>query len=316
MVAIGVVLPCYRVRRHVGNVVSAIGSEVARIYVVDDACPESSGRWVEENVDDSRVQVLYLPQNRGVGAAMIRGYRQALSDGMEVVVKIDGDGQMDPSLIYRFVRPIVAGEADYTKGNRFYSIERLRQMPWIRLTGNAILSFVSKLATGYWELFDPTNGFTAVHARVLELLPLEKISRRYFFESDMLFRLNTVRALVLDVPMESRYGDEVSNLRIGRSLWEFAWKNSLNTGKRIFYNYFLRGFSLASIELLLGVALMSFGLLYGASEWLESYRSGTEATSGAVMIAALPIILGMQFLLGFIGFDMQSSPRTALHRRL
>ena len=140
---------------------------------------------------------------------------------MSVVVKVDGDGQMDPRLIPSFVYPILRGEADYTKGNRFFDLESVRTMPRFRLLGNAILSFMTKLSSGYWNLFDPTNGFTAIHTDVARHLPFDKISRRYFFETDILFRLNTLRAVVVDVPMEAKYGDEVSNLKISKIVLEF-----------------------------------------------------------------------------------------------
>lgn len=211
-----VVIPCFRVRRHILPLLARMGPEVFRIYVVDDACPEQTGRYVQEEARDPRIRVLHHDANQGVGGAVMTGYRAALQDGADVVVKVDGDGQMDPALIGTFVAPILSGRADYTKGNRFFDIEHVRAMPVARLLGNAALSFMTKLSSGYWHVFDPTNGYTAVHARVLALLPLEKISRRYFFESDMLFRLGTYRAVVADIPMKAVYGDESSQLRIAR----------------------------------------------------------------------------------------------------
>jgi glycosyltransferase involved in cell wall biosynthesis len=315
-VRIAVVIPCYRVRRQVLDVVAAIGPEVETIYVVDDACPEASGDAVEQHVRDSRVRVLRHRENQGVGAATLTGYRAAVRDGAEVIVKIDGDGQMDPALIPRFVRPILAGEADYTKGNRFFSPDRLRTMPPLRVLGNAILSFATKLATGYWDVFDPSNGYTAIHARVAELLPLSKISRRYFFESDMLFRLNTLRAVILDVPMEARYADETSSLRIWRVMGEFTVKNLRNFLKRIVYGYYLRSFNIASVNLLLGLLFLGFGVAYGGYHWYLSAKSGVIASSGTVMVASLPIIVGVQLLLSFLSYDMQGSSRPALHKRL
>lgn len=313
---IAVVVPCYRVRRHVLDVVAAIGPEVETIYVVDDACPEGSGDAVEQHARDARVRVLRHAENRGVGAATLTGYRAAVRDGADVIVKIDGDGQMDPALIPRFVRPILAGEADYTKGNRFFSPDRLRSMPPLRVLGNAVLSFATKLATGYWDVFDPTNGFTAIHARVAELLPLSKISARYFFESDMLFRLNTLRAVIVDVPMEARYGDETSSLRIWRVIGEFAVLNLRNFVKRIVYGYYLRSFNIASVNLLLGLLFLGFGVAYGGYHWYLSATTGAVATSGTVMVASLPIIVGVQLLLSFMSYDMQGSSRPALHKRL
>ena len=222
MPRLAAVIPCYRVGSRVADVLRAIGPEVWRIYCVDDGCPEGSGSAVKQAAaSDPRICLITHEHNQGVGAAVITGYQQALTDGAEIIIKLDGDGQMDPARIPELVDPLVRGEADYVKGNRFFHLEGLKSMPWARLVGNAGLSFLSKLSTGYWNLFDPTNGYTAIHASLLSVLPLEKVSRRYFFESDLLFRLATLRAVVADVPMEARYADEGSCLRPLRALIEF-----------------------------------------------------------------------------------------------
>lgn len=310
---IAVVIPSYRVTRHIVDVILQIPPEVWRIYVVDDACPDGSGRFVEERVNDRRVRVVYHSQNQGVGGAVMTGYRAAIADGAAIIVKVDGDGQMDPSLIPHFVAPILAGEADYTKGNRFFDLEEIRAMPPIRLFGNAVLSLMAKLSTGYWDLFDPTNGYTAIHADVASHLPYDKISRRYFFETDLLFRLNTLRAVTVDVPMNAKYGDEVSNLKISKIIGEFFAKHVRNFFKRIFYNYYLRDMSLASIELPLGLLLFFFGTSFGGFHWLRSAHAGVATPAGTVMLAALPILMGLQLMLAFLGHDIVSVPRRPRH---
>lgn len=313
---VAVVIPCYRVKSQVLDVLARIGPEVARVYCVDDACPEGSGDHIEKQCRDGRVQVLRHVENQGVGGAVMTGYRQALADGASVVVKLDGDGQMDPALIPAIVRPIAVGLADYTKGNRFYSLENLQGMPWLRLFGNAVLSFMTKFSTGYWDVADPTNGFTAVHARVLGLLSLDKIARRWFFETDMMFRLNTIGAVVVDVPMQATYSDERSNLSILRVLPEFLVRHLANYVKRIFYNYFLRGFSIASVELVLGLALSVYGVCFSLVKWHMAESRGELASAGTVMIGALSIILGFQLLLSFLNEDMRAQPRVTLQSRL
>lgn len=310
---IAVVIPSYRVTAHVLDVIAAIGPEVWRIYAVDDACPDGSGEHVERNCSDSRVRVLRHTVNEGVGGAVMSGYRQALADGCDVIVKIDGDGQMDPSLVPVFVAPIVRGEADYTKGNRFYDLAQIGRMPGMRIFGNAVLSFMAKLSTGYWDLFDPTNGYTAIHAEAARLLPYDRISKRYFFETDILFRLNTFRAVVVDVPMDARYGDEVSNLKISRILTEFLYKHARNVGKRIFYNYFLRDLSLGSLELLAGVMLLLFGTCFGGWHWWHSAAIGLATPVGTIMIATVAVVSGLQFMLAFFGHDIARVPQRALH---
>jgi dolichol-phosphate mannosyltransferase len=313
---IAVVIPSYKVTRHILDVIGRVGTECERIYVVDDCCPEGSGKLVESECRDPRVRVIHHAQNQGVGGATLTGYRAAIADGADIIVKLDGDGQMDPVLIPRLVQPIVSGEADYTKGNRFYDLEGLRPMPPMRLLGNAGLSFLTKLSSGYWNLFDPTNGLTAIHAKVARALPFEKLSTRWFFESDMLFRLGILRASVQDVPMQAVYKDEKSSLQIHRVLFVFAWKHIRNTIKRLFYSYYLRDFSVASIELLLGPLLLGFGLWVGIAHWIEGARTGQFASSGTVMLAALPILTGVQFILAFLGYDVRNLPTHAIHRRL
>lgn len=313
---IAVVIPCYKVTRHVLEVIASLGPEVLGIYVVDDACPDGSGKHVERHCVDQRVRVIYHERNQGVGGAVMTGYRAAIADGAEVIVKVDGDGQMDPSLIPHIVEPILAGEADYTKGNRFFDLEEIRTMPSVRLFGNAVLSLMAKLSTGYWDLFDPTNGYTAIHADVARHLPFAKISQRYFFETDILFRLNTLRAVVVDVPMDAKYGDEASNLKISKIVGEFLVKHARNFMKRIFYNYYLRDLSLASIELPLGVLMIFCGVAFGGYHWLESARYGIATPAGTVMLAALPILMGLQFVMAFLGYDIAQVPRRPRHLSL
>ena len=313
---IAVVIPCYKVKDHVLGVIERIGAEVERIYAVDDACPDQSGRFIEQACTDPRVRVLYNPVNLGVGGAVIAGYRAALADGLDCAVKIDGDGQMDPALLPAFVRPIAAGSADYAKGNRFFHPEDTLDMPIGRLVGNMGLSFLSKFSSGYWSIFDPTNGYTAIGADVLEQLRLDKVDHRYFFESDLLFRLNLVGAVVVDVPLRAVYADEVSNLRVGSSLPRFAWGHMKNIVKRVFYSYYLRGFSLGSLELLLGTLLVMFGTIFGLRHWFGPGSGALPATPGTVMVAALPVIVGVQLVLSFINFDVQTEPRHPINSML
>lgn len=313
---VAVVIPCYRVRRHVLEVIDRIGPECHQIYVVDDQCPEQSGDLVRDRCRDERVRVIRNPANLGVGGAVMAGYRAAISGGVDVIVKIDGDGQMPPELIPQFIGPIISGFADYTKGNRFFDLTNIRRMPPLRRIGNAALSFMSKFSSGYWDIFDPTNGFTAIHARTAAHLPLDKISRRYFFESDMLFRLNITRAVVLDVPMDSEYGDEKSNLRISKVTGEFLWKHARNFGKRIFYNYFLRDLSAASLELIFGLGLLAFGITVGSASWARSAAAEIPTPAGTVMLAALPMLMGLQLLLAFLSYDSQTVPKLPVYPRL
>ena len=313
---IAVVIPCYKVHGRVCDVIARIGPEVAAIYVVDDACPEGAGDLVRRKVRDPRVQVIVHDRNRGVGAATLTGMVAAVENGAGIIIKVDGDGQMDPALIPNFVAPIVGGEADYTKGNRFFAPEYLRGMPLLRIFGNGVLSFVSKLSSGYWSVFDPTNGYIAIHASVFELIAKDKVAPRFFFESDLLFRLNLVRANVIDIPLRATYGDEKSTLRMASVPIPFLGGHLRNFLKRIVYSYFVRDFSVGSIYLLSGLPIFLFGLIFGLTEWIVLGRSGEFASAGTVMLAALPIIVGFQLLLAFFAYDISNVPRSAIHPRL
>jgi dolichol-phosphate mannosyltransferase len=313
---LAVVIPCFRSRSSILNVLSAISAEVSFVYVIDDCCPDYTGAFVEAECKDDRVKVIYNEENLGVGGAVIKGYRAALAAGAEVVVKIDSDGQMDPALIPSFALPVLNGHADYTKGNRFYNLEDLTSMPPIRVFGNAVLSLFSKVSTGYWNIFDPTNGYTAISRKVLQHLPLNKISNRFFFESDMLFRLAILRAVILDVPMRSVYGQEVSNLKIRKVLGPFLWSHVKNFFKRLFYNYYLRDMSIASFELPIGVLLLIFGVSYGAWCWYTAIDSGVSTPFGTVSLIMLVIILSVQFILAFLQYDISTVPKIPISKSL
>jgi hypothetical protein len=240
---------------------------------------------------------------------MITGYRAAFEDGVDVIVKIDGDGQMDPALIPRMVYPVISGEADYTKGDRFYKAEYLSQMPVIRKIGNAFLSFMNKFSSGYWHIFDPTNGYTAIDASVAKEIPFEKVSKRYFFESDILFHLGLLRAVVRDVPIKAVYQGEVSSLKIEKILFEFITGHIHHFIIRVIYNYFVRNFTLGSIELVFALLFILLGLIIGGVHWTTSITTGVTASPGTVMLSALPIMIGFQLVLAFFSEDISVVPK-------
>lgn len=310
-VKIAVIIPAYKVQDHIQEVVKSLGPEVWKIYVVDDCCPQKSGELVQGS--DERLSVIFHEKNQGVGGATISGYRQAIEDGAHILVKVDGDGQMDPAELKHLVAPLINGRADYAKGNRFFDLRSLKGMPLLRLIGNSGLSFLTKASTGYWSIMDPTNGYTAIHANVASYLPWERLERGYFFESDMLYHLNLLRAVVRDVPIPALYGEETSSLKISLALFEFWHKNTLRIISRIFYVYVLREFQIATILLVAGLALMGFGFGYGSFHWYKSLQTGIPALNGTIMLAALPLLLGFQMLLNFLASDYQGAPSTPIH---
>jgi len=309
---IAAVIPCYRETDHILDVLAQIGPEVDQIYVIDDACLDGTGKLVKLNCTDKRIEVIVHAANKGVGGATLTGYRRALNEGAQIIVKLDGDGQMDPLMIPRLIQPILDGLSDYAKGNRFHHLDGISGMPTARIIGNFFLSFASKLSSGYWNIFDPTNGFTAIDAGVAQLLPLDRIASSYFFESDILFHLGQLRAVVHDVPMNARYGNELSGIRIPKIIPEFLARHLVNTYRRIFYAYFVRNPGVATLQLVAGKLLLLFGLIFGAINWIDSVFTDVPATAGTVTLAALPIILGTQLLVSFLNFDSRNIPSEPL----
>jgi len=305
---VAVVIPCYRVARHIEAVLGTLPPQVDHILVVDDACPEGSGD-IAARVADPRVTVLRHPVNRGVGAAVVTGYRRAIELGCDVVVKIDGDGQMDPAHLPRLIAPLAEGRADYAKGNRFRHFHALKTMPAVRLIGNSALSFLVKAASGQWGVMDPTNGYTAIHRRALDEIDLDRLAERYFFESDVLIQLGIAGMAVADVAMPARYGDETSSLRISRALLDFPPLLLKGFLKRLLIRYFVADFNLGSLYLVIGLPLLLVGIGLGAVEWTLSMESGVARTAGTVMLAAMPTIIGFQLLLQAIAVDVQSAPK-------
>lgn len=312
LAGVWIVIPCFRVRAHIAKVIAQAPDWVAGIVCVDDACPDHSGEFIVREVADPRVVVVTLPQNQGVGGATLAGYAEAIRRGAQILVKIDGDDQMDLAYLPALLAPILLGEADYTKGNRFSSQAHLKGMPGARVFGNTGLSFAAKLSTGYWNVFDPTNGFTALEANVAELILARSVAKRFFFETDLLYHLGTVRAVVRDVPMPARYGEETSNLKIGAVFVPFAARHLRNWARRMIGQYFVRDFNIATLEMLIGVAAILFGLAYSLL-WIAARHPGQAASAGVVMGAALPIIIGVQLLLQATNFDVMNTPSRPIH---
>ena len=301
------VSPCSRVARHLVTVIQNLPSWIWRIVVVDDASPDESASLVS-GLSDPRVVLVRHERNQGVGGAMITGYKTCLELGAEIIVKMDGDDQMDPGYLPALLRPLLKDKADYTKGNRWSDSTSLRQMPALRRLGNLGLSFLTKFASGYWTIFDPCNGYTAITATALQRLDWNKIARTYFFEISMLVQLNVNGAVVKDVPMPARYGDEQSSLRVRRILLEFPSQLVRAARERIWSRHFVQDFSAASAMMLMGSGLTSFGFVYGSVEWLRTLLTGTPATAGTVMLATMPVLMGFQLLLQALNLDIAAEP--------
>lgn len=316
-VRIAAVVPAYRVEREIETVLRGLPRYISHIIVVDDASPDKTYDLVTAQARrDRRLVLIRHDRNRGVGGAVITGFNKALELDAQVVVKVDGDGQMDTHKLPDLLLPLIQGQADYTKGNRFRDFAALRRMPLIRRVGNMGLGFLAKAATGYWNLFDPTNGFLAIRAETLAQLPFEQLDRGYYFEISMLANLYLLGAVVQDVPMPARYKGEVSSLAVHRVLFEFPGKLLGTILRRAVLKNFIYDFSMVSIYLLVGLPLLLFGLGFGGYEWIRYARLGLAAPTGTVMLPTLTVLLGIQLLLSAIESDLRSVPRQPLSKPL
>ena len=312
---VAAVVPAYNVGAEIAGVLRSMPAIVTTIVIVDDASTDDTAAIVARCAAvDRRVIVVRHPGNRGVGGAMVTGFRTAIDAGADVVVKIDGDGQMPLWLLPHLLQPLVDGEADYTKGNRFRDFKALRQMPLVRRFGNVMLSFLAKAATGYWRCFDPTNGFIAIRADVLSQLPLQKIDPTYFFETSMLSQLYLIGAVVKEVPMPSQYAGEKSSLSIGRVLRQFPLKLLASLMRRLLLKNFVYDFNLESLQLAAGVPLFFGGVAFGLWKWIWFTSHHLAAPTGTVVLPALAIMLGVQFLVSAATLDLRAVPREPVNR--
>ena len=310
---IAAVIPAYKVEKQIAETLTRVPDYIQHIIVVDDASPDRTNEIVERaKAQDARIRLVRHTKNQGVGGAMTSGFREALKTDAQVVLKIDGDGKMSSYDPRPLIEPLILGQADYVKGNRFRDLRALKSMPPIRQIGNMGLGFLVKAATGYWDCFDPTNGFFAIRREALSALPLERIHKSYFFETSMLGELYLIGAVIRDVPYPAVYGEEKSNLSVGRSLWEFPPKLTWLFLRRVLLKNFLFDFSMESIYLLTGLPMFLFGLIFGILKWIKYYQLGIPAPTGTIMIPVMSVMLGVQLLLAAANIDLQAVPKEPL----
>ncbi len=303
---IAAVVPAYKEEKMISKVIETMPPFVDHIVIVDDCSPDETSAVVTA-IADRRVTLIRHEVNQGVGGAIITGHHAAMELGADVNVIMAGDAQMDPAYLPDLLTRVTTEGYGFAKANRFFSPESFQGMPGYRVFGNIVLSFMTRLASGYWNLFDPQNGYTAIRTSVLERLPLASVARRYSFENDLLIHLNILQVPAVDVPIPAVYGDEVSSIRLGRVIPELA--NLLFKGfwRRIWYRYVLWSFS--PIALLLVGGLLLFGIGLGIAIWVCFQIAGSVvATAATVMLAALPLMIGSQMLLSALQLDIQASP--------
>ena len=304
-----VIIPAYRVSGQILEVVRTIPEFVEEIIVVDDCCPENSGALVSRDVPDQRVKVINHEKNIGVGGAVASGYARGIKGECDIFVKLDGDGQMNPANLSELVDPIFRGRADYTKGNRFSTLANVREMPPLRIFGNLVLSIFSRFSTGYWDIFDFNNGYTAISRDALTRIPMHKLHKKYFFESDILYHLYINRNVVVDIPMQSHYGSEKSSLSVIKTAITFPILHLRNFLRRVTNTYLVTDFSIASLQLIFGSLFTIFGLIYGLANFYHSATLNRNTPTGTLVLVAISILSGLQLSTSFLTYDLTNIPR-------
>lgn len=302
------IIPCYKTPKKSPIVVKQCLEFSDLVICVDDFCPFQSGRKIEENVQSEKLIILRHKENKGVGGAMKTGIKLALKKNIDILVKIDSDGQMPPYLIPKLVQPIIEGKAEVNKGNRFRNPSVLREMPLVRLLGNIGLGFLTKISTGYWELFDPTNGFIAIKKNILLNLDIDKLDNRYFFETDFLFRCSLNEIVVNEMPMKTFYGDEVSNLYPFVELPRFFFKHIKILFKRIFYHYFILDFNPGSISLISSFLFALVAIIVAITNLISSHLNNQPTPLGIQTLFLVLSIISTQFFINFIFYDASQKP--------
>ena len=303
---LAVVIPAYDEEELVGTTIGGVPDFVDRIFVVDDASRDGT-EAAARAAGDGRVEVVKHERNSGVGAAIVTGYQRAVEAGVDIVCVMAADNQMDPTDLEKIALPVALGEVEYAKANRLISGEAWKVIPRSRYLGNAVLSFLTKLASGYWHVADSQSGYTAASREILSQLDLDRIYPRYGFPNDMLVHLNVWNARVRDIPSRPVYGvGERSGIKIHRVVPSISWLLVKGFFWRMREKYVIRDFHPLVFFYALGFLMTVLGLGLGIAEVVLRIM-GNDVSVGTVVLVALLLIFGSQFTLFAMWFDMESN---------
>ena len=304
--SVAVVVPAHNEERLIGDTLAGIPPFVDRVFVVDDASTDETAARVRESTD-ARVQLLSRERNGGVGAAIVTGYQEALAEKVDVTCVMAADNQMDPADLLTLVEPVARGEVDYAKANRLVSGEAWNLMPRTRYLGNAILSLLTKIASGYWHVADSQTGYTAITRPLLAQLDLDRVYPGYGFPNDLLVHLNVWNARVRDFPSRPVYGvGERSGIRLRKVIPRISWLLVKGFFWRLREKYVIRDFHPLVFFYGLGLLMTLVGLVLGVVE-VVLRLAGNEITTPTIVLVALLLISGSQFTLFAMWFDMESN---------
>jgi glycosyltransferase involved in cell wall biosynthesis len=303
--SVAVVVPAYDEEKLIGTTLSGIPDFVDRIYVVDDASRDGTAEAARSV--GGRIELIEHDKNQGVGGAILTGYKRALADGMDVTAVMAGDNQMDPADLEAIATPVARGEVDYAKANRLFTGRAWELIPRTRYLGNAVLSLLTKIASGYWHVADSQSGYTAVNRATLDLLDLDRIYKRYGFPNDMLVHLNVINARVRDVPSRPVYGvGESSGIRLRKVVPAISWLLTKAFFWRMREKYVIRDFHPLVFFYVFGMLFSLIGLVLGVTVTVLRFL-GNELTIPTVVLVALLLMMGLLFTLFAMLFDMESN---------
>ena len=303
---VAVVVPAHDEERLIATTLGGIPDFVDRIIVVDDGSADATTERVR-SFADTRVELVVHERNRGVGAAIVTGYKRALDEDIDVVCVMAGDNQMDPDDLEALARAVARGEVDYAKANRLFTGQAWALMPRTRYLGNAVLSMLTKIASGYWHVADSQSGYAAIGKDTLALLDLDRVYTYYGFPNDLLVHLNVVNARVRDFPSRPVYGvGERSGIRYHKVAPRISWLLIKAFFWRLREKYIIRDFHPLVFFYAFGFIATLAGLVLGIVE--IAYRiAGNAVSVGTVVLIALLLISGSQFTLFAMWFDMESN---------
>lgn len=304
---VAAIIPCYNEEKLITKTIATLPNFVDEIIAVDDLSTDKTWKIIQDlSKSNKRVTPIHLSVNQGIGGAYMNGFEKALDNGADLIFTMAGDAQCNQDYMANMIDTLIDDKLDYVKANRFVHLEELKQMPTFRRVGNTIITILTKFSSGYYSIFDSQNGYGVFKRKTLENLPMDNIGRRYDYENTLLIALAIMGARVKDEPVPAIYGDEESTipvfkttLRALRVVWRGFWR-------RIYRKYVLINFHPIALFLYGGIFLSGIGILFGIYMIFDKVISNITPSSGTVMLAVLPIIIGFQLLLTAITMDMNN----------
>lgn len=303
-----VVTPAYNESKHIGNVINGLPDYIDNIVIVNDCSTDNTEEVIKKH-PSKKVVYLKNEKNMGAGRSVTVAINKAKELGADITVTMAGDDQMDARYLPDLLDPIIEDGYDSTKGNRFYSKEGLKGMPKYRVWGSIVLTFMTRMASGYWNIFDAQNGYYTIGRCALQQIDFNSLTKGFPYENDLWINLNILGLRLKDVPIPARYGDEVSYMKMWKIVPQFSWFLFKGFFRRIYKKYVLRGIHPIALFFFSGSIFLIWGIVFGAYTWHQSIQTAVAATTGTVMLSVLPFLMGFQLLLWALVLDIQEQPK-------